>query len=375
MTERSIISLLETIILDAWSANASDVHIDPTPTGVEVRVRVNGSLLLSRTLPKNRHNELIARLKILASLRTDEHFTPQDGRFTFFANTARTLDIRISLIPTYHGENAVLRLLSLHYEKQTLSSLGMNRSDVERIDAVLSESHGLLLATGPTGSGKTTTLYALMHAIAAIGHQSRSVVSIEDPIEHAVPGVRQVQIERRSGFTFLQGLRAVLRQDPDVIIVGEIRDAETAAFAVHAALTGHLVLSTMHALNVPSVVPRLRTLSVDPYLISSTLRLAIAQRLVRTVCTACRSIQPIEAAAHSRFASKYKDGAEVPGTQYVGIGCESCHGTGYAGRTGMFDVVPFALGRETSSGLMEDGLRKVGEGTTTFDELLRIGHV
>ena len=267
------VEFVETILTRAASIGASDVHIDPYLTESTVRFRIDGRLKHICAVPAVTHPEVIARIKILAHLRTDIHHTPQDGRFRH-----GDYDVRVSILPTQHGENAVLRILNNVKGSLSLDELGFSAIDVERVDKALARHQGLILVTGPTGSGKTTTLYSL---IAKLNRPEVSVVSLEDPIEYAIPGVRQVQVNVKQGITFATGLRAILRQDPNIIVVGEIRDIETAEIAIHSALTGHLVLSTLHTNSACAAVPRLIDMGIQPYLLAATLSLVIGQRLVR----------------------------------------------------------------------------------------------
>jgi type II secretory ATPase GspE/PulE/Tfp pilus assembly ATPase PilB-like protein len=312
-------------------------------------MRVDGLLTDEHALPPHVHAEVIARIKILANLRTDEHNAPQDGRFRHtFANSA-WVDVRVSVMPTYHGENAVLRLLSAANESYTLARLGFGNDAIAHISAALSKKGGLILATGPTGSGKTTTLYTLIEMLKA---PERNIVTIEDPIEYALSGTRQIQVNTRVGLTFAAGLRALLRQDPDMIMVGEIRDRETATVAVNTALTGHVVLSTLHTTDAVTAIPRLIDMGIEPYLLSSTLELVIAQRLVRRTSDA-----------------------------------------GYTGRVAITEVLPMSdtmrgairerapadvlrtLAREHGMRtLAEDGAEKVSAGITTAEEVLRVAY-
>jgi len=375
------VSLVTELISRAQESGASDIHIDPAAHAVEIRVRVDGALRTSGSIPRERHAALIAHLKILASLRTDEHAAPQDGRFTFEAGTLPPLEVRISVMPTYYGENAVLRLFPFSTKALTLASLGMRREHARTVADAIARPHGLLLIAGPTGSGKTTTLYTLMEMLSAAAERPRMLVSIEDPVERPLAGVRQISAGVRD-LSFARGLRAILRQDPDVIMVGEIRDTETAQLAVQAALTGHLVLSTLHALDIPAIVPRLTALGVDPYLAASTLRIALSERLVRTACDGCSSVRELTAAQLRSLSQLSESQVPLPIAHRIGSGCGSCDGTGYRGRTGVFDVA-VGDGRpskgelaflERPSRLPRESVRKVAEGSTTCEEALRIGY-
>lgn len=267
------------MIADAHAQNASDIHIDPSRSKTQVRLRVDGLLQDPYTIPANRHAELVARLKILSRLRTDEHMLPRDGGFRFtLPNDGPSFDIRISIVPTQYGESVVLRLLMPPENADSLANLGMNPEQENATLEMLKGPHGMVLVVGPTGSGKTTTLYALIRHLAPT---RRSIVSIEDPIEYSIPGIRQIQVMQQHGLTFAEGLRAVLRQDPDVIVLGEMRDAETANLTVNAAHTGHLVLSTLHATSAASARARLEELGINGHRFDSVRVLVIAQKLVR----------------------------------------------------------------------------------------------
>ncbi len=271
------VNFVTKIIDEALVCRASDIHIDPFRDTFSVRFRVDGELIFMYPIPSGIYTEVIARIKILSGLRTDMHFFSQDGRFTY-----GDCDIRVSILPCQFGENAVLRILSSKNNNGSFVDLGMSLFDIERIKKSVKKKHGLILVTGPTGSGKTSTLYAILQKLKS---DNSSVVTLEDPIEYSITGIRQVQVNQRHGITFASGLRAILRQDPDVIMVGEIRDDETAKIAVHSALTGHLVLSTLHTNSAALAIPRLIDMGIEPYLISATVSLIVAQRLIRKKVT------------------------------------------------------------------------------------------
>ena len=298
----SVVELVDSIVTFALYRNASDIHIDPSPNGTVIKFRIDGVLTVIDTLLRDTHEEVIARIKVVSGLRTDIHFVPQDGRFKF-AQLSFNCDVRVSIIPTHYGENAVLRILKNDKEIPTLGSLGFSELDVDRILTSLSLHQGMILVTGPTGSGKTSTLYTL---IASLATNKNSIITLEDPIEYAIPDVRQIQINSKHGITFANGLRSIVRQDPDIIMVGEIRDKETAVIATNVSLTGHLLLSTLHTNSALGAIPRLVDMGIDPYLVASTLSLVIAQRLVRKTCRVCFG---------------------------AGCGCLVCDGSGYKGRT------------------------------------------
>ncbi|MES2225979.1 MAG: GspE/PulE family protein [Patescibacteria group bacterium] len=389
-TSVSMVMLIDSLIADAHARKASDIHIDPGQEEVRIRFRVDGLLEEECRFPTNIHTECIARLKILAGLRTDEHFVAQDGRFRFTLSNNSWIDIRISIAPTYYGENAVLRLLSANAGQQTFCELGIDAGQERSMERAVARGNGMILVTGPTGSGKTTTLYALMRTLA---NGTMSLVSIEDPIEYSMEGVSQIQANERTGLSFAHGLRSILRQDPDVIMVGEIRDAETAGLAVNAALTGHLVLSTLHTNDAPTTLLRLVDMRVEPYLIASTVRLIIAQRLVRRICKECKRQRNITESERSELSQQFENGAHIPDTLSEGSGCAACNGSGYRGRIGVYEFLVVtsplqeALARRLSEqelrvlaisegmGSMEmDGLQKIEEGHTTIEEVLRIRH-
>lgn len=384
----SIITVVNDIVEHAYLVRASDIHIDPTREHLRVRLRVDGVLTEVHQLPKSVHNEVISRIKILAGLRTDEHQAAQDGRFRITVSDNAHIDIRVSIAPTHYGENAVLRLLCDNAEDYNLTSLGFSESNAQKISSAMRRSYGMILATGPTGSGKTTTLYTLLKQL---NTPDVSVITIEDPIEYAVEGIEQIQVNPRTGLTFATGLRSILRQDPNIIMVGEIRDQETAGIAVNSALTGHLILSTLHTNDAATTLPRLLDMNVESYLISSTVNVAIGQRLVRKICENCKTVRKL---SDVEMKSLKEVMGEVNkkdlGQFYVGKGCEACNQTGFRGRIGIHEVlVPDEEIREAvlkkmpaseikriaiehgMTTLVQDGLEKAGRGLTTIEEVLR----
>jgi type IV pilus assembly protein PilB len=384
----SIITLVQNILEEAYNFRASDVHIDPQAGHLRVRYRIDGMLQDAHLVPKTSHLEIISRIKILAGLRTDEHQCPQDGRFRAVLEGQRPVDVRVSIVPTYHGENAVLRLLSDKAQDFSLESLGFSKSNCEKIQAALKKPYGIILATGPTGSGKTTTLYTL---IKSLNTKQASIITIEDPIEYAIDGIGQIQTNARAGLTFANGLRSVLRQDPNIIMLGEIRDAETAGIAINTALTGHLVLSTLHTNDAATTLPRLLDMKIESYLIASTVSIAIGQRLVRKICPYCktaREITPTEQKSLENFSLFWGTGSGKE--YYYGAGCGQCNNTGFLGRLGVHEVlVPdekirdAVLNRQPAAEIrkiaiaqgmvtiIEDGLVKAQNGLTTIEEVLR----
>jgi type IV pilus assembly protein PilB len=356
----SMVELVNSLMSHAFRQGASDIHIDPSGEGLHIKFRVDGVLSHIDTLSIVAHEELIARIKVLAGLRTDIHFVPQDGRFGF-GDGLKNFDVRVSIVPTHYGENAVLRLLVGKEEEPRLLDLGFSENDMEKIKKSLEYRQGMILVTGPTGSGKTSTLYTLIRMLAS---GRNSIITLEDPVEYALQGIRQIQIRERHGVNFANGLRSIIRQDPDIIMVGEIRDKETAQIAINISLTGHLLLSTLHTNSALGAIPRLIDMGIDPYLVASTLSLIIAQRLVRKICSVCK-----------------------------GLGCSSCSGSGYKGRTVVGEVLAvddelrtYIMSRISfkeitayarAAGLTtmyEDGMNKVEEGLTTREEVLRVLH-
>lgn len=383
----SIIKLVENIIEQAGSCRASDIHIDPQNQNLRVRFRVDGVMQEFHAIPKNFHQEIISRVKILAGMRTDEHQAAQDGRFRMLLLDGHSVDVRVSITPTYHGENAVLRLLSDKAEDFSLQALGFSPGNCEKIQAAIKKPYGMILATGPTGTGKTTTLYTLLKEL---NTPEVSIVTIEDPIEYAMDGIEQIQVNPRTSLTFANGLRSILRQDPNIIMVGEIRDNETAGLAVNTALTGHLVLSTLHTSDAATTLPRLLDMKIESYLIASTVNAAIGQRLLRKVCPACKEQFKITA-AQAKSLIKIFPLIKIEDNFYKGVGCETCGQSGYSGRIGAHEVltpgpeIREAVLRKKPAGdirklaislgmvtMLEDALTKAQSGLTTLEEVLRM---
>jgi len=386
--EPSIVKFLDYLIEHAYSLKASDIHIDPLERGMMIRFRIDGVLQEIFSFKKSFHPEVISRIKILCGLRTDEHQATQDGRFSYNINE-KNIDIRVSIAPTHYGENAVLRLLADKMENFTLESLGFNENNILKIEKTLKKPWGMILATGPTGSGKTTTLYTL---IKMLNNKEVSIVTIEDPIEYNIEGISQIQINPRTGLTFATGLRSILRQDPNIIMVGEVRDFETANLAVNTALTGHLFLSTLHTTDSSTAIVRLLDMKIEPFLIASTVNLVIAQRLVRKVCEHCKVQYPMTPTEYQSlsetFPKRILDQIKV---FYRGQGCDQCNQSGYKGRICISEVLlvdekirESILRRDSSSQIkqiaiangmttmLEDGLQKVLKGITTIEEVLRV---
>jgi type IV pilus assembly protein PilB len=378
--EAPIVRLANSILSQAVRERASDVHISPEKDYVQVRFRVDGKLHEVPVPPKSMFLPIVSRLKILANMDIAVSRIPQDGRFTVKTQN-RDINIRASTIPTIHGENLVLRLLDSSGGLYTLDQLGMFQGDMKKIEPLIVKPFGMILSTGPTGSGKTTSLYSILKKI---NKQDVNIITLEDPVEYRIEKIRQVQLNRRAGMTFASGLRSILRQDPDVIMVGEIRDAETATIAVQAALTGHRVLSTVHTNDAAGAITRLLDMGIEPFLVSSVLLVSFAQRLVRTICPNCKEpyIPPKEALA--QFGMDKLEGSNFQ----RGKGCFSCFNTGYKGRTGIFEVLAMdetieemILKRRSAQEitraaqktgrlrtLKEDAADKVRRGITTLEE-------
>jgi len=382
-TDTPLVQALNLIIDEAVKARASDVHIEPEEDRVRVRYRIDGTLQDTMSLPLNVHRALISRIKILSELNIADHFRPQDGQFSTVSK-GREIDIRVATAPAVLGETATLRLLDKSLATLGLSELGLMPDSLAKFEDMLKVPYGMILVSGPTGAGKTTTLYASINSLDTHG---RNVITIEDPAEYRFPDIIQIQVNPQAGITFASGLRSILRLDPDVILVGEIRDAETANIATQAALTGHMMLSSIHANDSAGVLSRLLDLKVEPFLIASSVIGVIAQRMVRRVCPDCGRL--IEAPVVEQMAYE-KETSEKKAEFIYGTGCKSCAYTGYLGRTGIFEILPIndKIGAMVSNrassaaireqalkdgmrSMMSDGMRKVKEGTTTPFEVLR----
>ncbi|WP_374487098.1 type II secretion system ATPase GspE [Zoogloea sp.] len=376
-----IIRMINALLTQAVRQAASDIHIEPYERHSVVRFRRDGVLVDVAQPHRALHAAMASRIKIMASLDIAEKRLPQDGRIALRL-AGRQVDVRVSTLPTTHGERIVLRLLDKGNGQRSLDSLGMAADTVAPFAKLLAEPHGILLVTGPTGSGKSTTLYAALQSMDA---HSLNIVTVEDPVEYDLPGVGQIQVNSRIDLSFARALRAILRQDPDVIMIGEIRDLETAQIAVQASLTGHLVLATLHTNDAASAVTRLVDMGVEPFLLASTLRGVLAQRLVRKLCPACRTPAPTAAADRDLL------GAHAPAQLWHAPGCTECSRTGYSGRSGIYELIvvddafqrlihtgadeaalrAHALAHGTRS-LRDDGLRLLADGQTSAEELLRV---
>jgi len=382
-TDTPLVQALNLIIDEAVKARASDIHIEPEEDRVRIRYRIDGTLHDTMSLPLNVHRALVSRIKILGEMNIADHFRPQDGQFSTVAK-GREIDVRVATAPTVLGETATLRLLDKSLATLGLSELGMLPHSLEKYEKMLKVPYGMILISGPTGAGKTTTLYASINSLDTHG---RNIITIEDPAEYRFKDINQIQVNLQAGITFASGLRSILRLDPDVILVGEIRDDETANIAVQAALTGHLMLSSIHANDVAGVLSRLLDLKVEPFLIASAVIGVVAQRMVRRVCSDCSRL--IEAPLVEQMAYEKEMGEKQTEFLY-GTGCKSCAYTGYLGRTGIFEILTMndtigamVCNQASSSAvreqalqdgmisIMNDGMRKVKEGITTPAEVLR----
>lgn len=387
-----IVTILDNIMDHAVALSTSDIHFEPLERELLVRFRIDGIMHEILSLPKAIAPVLVARVKILGNLQIDEHRTPQDGRFRFEMDDGSNLDVRVNIMPVFHGEKVEMRLLKSSARPLTLKDLGMSDEGIVILYDEIKKPHGMILVTGPTGHGKTTTLYAVLHIL---NTPSVNITTIEDPIEYEFPRVNQTQVNPKAGITFANGLRALLRQNPDIIMIGEIRDNETVEIAVHAALTGHLVLSSLHTNDAPSALPRLLDMGAPAFLLSSTVNLVIAQRLVRKICTSCIESYPaspeITRLIKAQVELLGKAVTNIPGTLFRGRGCKVCGNSGFQGQVGIFelfrvtDAVRELILREAPvsevrkkaiddgmTTMFEDGLDKVEKGVTTIEEILRV---
>lgn len=381
--ETPVVRFVEALFREAVEKRASDVHLEPGEQNTNIRFRIDGVLHRMLSISKRMHPAVVSRIKILSGLNIAERRLPQDGRCRL-KFLEREIDVRVSTLPTVHGEKVVMRLLDKGQVILELEKLGFDSEDLEKFKEALRASYGMILLSGPTGSGKTTTLYA---GLSFLNEPSMSIVTVEDPVEYEIPGIAQVQVKPEIELSFARTLRHILRQDPNVIMIGEMRDLETAQIAVRAALTGHLVLSTVHANNAPAVVSRLMEIGTAPYLISATLNLTIAQRLVRRLCEHCkRAYEPPEEVLQ-RLGIEPQAGVTI----YRAVGCEKCEYTGYYGREGLYEVMPLSrrirkmvveerseaeirqvARQEGMKTLHEQGVKKVLDGITSLEEILSV---
>ncbi len=336
LADGPVVQQVDRLLHRAVELGASDVHVEPYERALRVRYRLDGVLHLAGHLDPRQAGAVASRLKVLAALDIAEKRRPQDGRIAL-QHDGRPIDLRVSVLPTHFGEKVVLRVLDKSALRLDLAHLGFEADDLRRFREAVALPYGVVLVTGPTGSGKTTTLYA---ALSELDHEHVNVTTVEDPIEYDLPGVNQTRARPDLDFGFAEALRAFLRQDPDVIMVGEIRDAETAQIAVRAALTGHLVLSTLHTNDAPSAVARLADMGTEPYLLAASVRLVMAQRLLRRLCPACR--EPLRPGTPAYEQAARVLGVDSGGQAHQAVGCDACGGTGYRGRTAVFEVMPVA---------------------------------
>lgn len=391
LNDAPIVTIVDLLIDYAYQDKASDIHIEPEEKNTLVRFRIDGILHDVLALPSSLHDRIVTRIKVLSRLRTDEHLAAQDGKMR--ANLEEeVLDIRVSILPIVEGEKIVMRLLSSHSRKFSLVDLGMNEKDLKKVTNAFSKAYGMILSTGPTGSGKSTSIYSILKILNV---REKNITTVEDPVEYHIQGVNQIQVNPKTDLTFANGLRSILRQDPNIIFVGEIRDNETAGIAVNAALTGHLVLSTLHTNDAATALPRLMDMDVEPFLVASTVNVIIAQRLIRKICESCKGLitiskEELEKNIPKDLVEKHF-GVKNEVHIYKGSGCKICHNTGYAGRIGVFEVLEVsnrikeliaekndsdvilqeAL-KEGMTTMFDDGLDKVVKGLTTIEEILRV---
>lgn len=402
--ENSVVELVNQFLEYAYDNNASDVHIEPLSNNVvSVRFRIDGILTEVVRYPIEMHDKIIFRVKIMSHLRTDERDATQDGRFEY-KTADMEFDVRVSILPVTNGENIVFRILSERTKKVQLEDLGLNSFDLAKVKRAAAQPYGMILVVGPTGAGKTTTLYSLIQILAAL---PISIVTIEDPVEYSIDKVQQIQVNLKKNITFANGLRSIVRQDPDVIMVGEIRDNETASIAVNASMTGHLLFSTLHANDAATIFPRLLEMGIEPFLVASSINVVIAQRLVRKICPHCKMNYPKTAADVPEISAMEKDpqfktmmkkffpGKELSDIKlYRGTGCKVCKHTGYLGRVAVYEVmevddeVRALISAKSSSSSIENkaeengmtlmyynGLVHLFNGVTTFDELEGLSNI
>ncbi len=388
MDEAPVIKLVNHILSQGVRFNASDIHVEPYNTHSSIRYRLDGVLYNQLTLPRKVHSLIVSRIKIMAGLDISEKRLPQDGRIEIRVGD-RLVDMRVATMPTGFGERVVLRLLEKGMRLMKLEEVGLNREMLARIRRLITLSHGIILVTGPTGSGKTTTLYA---ALQEINSPDKNILTIEDPIEYQIDGIGQTQVNPKIGLTFARGLRAMVRQDPDVILVGEIRDRETAEIAIQAALTGHLVFSTLHTNDAPSAITRLVDMGIEPFLVSSAVRAIIAQRLVRTLCPECKLPYSPSSSELRQMGVEWDEEKMKGVVLYRAGGCERCINTGYRGRVGIFELLEVNEDIQSlilttyDSNVIRERARKYGlqslkeyavenvllQGKTSVDEVLRV---
>jgi len=388
-SDTPVIQMLNSLFLKAVRSNASDIHFEPFSDRVVVRFRLDGVLHEISTIPLNAYSQVVSRIKIISKLNVAEKRLPQDGRIKIKIGEKK-LDMRVSTLPTVFGERVVIRLLDRSDQLLTLEELGFESDDLRKYERIIRKPHGLVLVTGPTGSGKSTTLYA---SLLKLKTPRKNIITIEDPVEYQIDGISQIQVNPKIDLTFANGLRSILRQDPDIVMVGEIRDIETAEIAVHASMTGHLVLSTLHTNDAPSAVARLVDMGVEPFLVASSLEGVVAQRLVRKICEVCKTeYEPKEEEIQeiNRNIGKELNIEKL----YRGKGCENCLGTGFKGRVALYEIMEIdedmrtVISKQPESmsvrenalkkgmrTLIQDGILKAVKGITTVEEVLQVTQV
>jgi type II secretory ATPase GspE/PulE/Tfp pilus assembly ATPase PilB-like protein len=382
--EPTVVNLVNLIIATALRERASDIHLVPFENTLQLRYRVDGLLQENPPPPKHLHAALVSRIKIMADMNIAERFMPQDGHIQINHRGAR-VDIRVGTMPTIYGESLVMRLLEKSSRISTAEELGLDAARSKILSSLVGKPHGLFLTTGPTGSGKTTTLYSILQSIYT---PELKILTIEDPVEYELPGVAQIPVRPSRNFTFATGLRAILRQDPDVVMVGEIRDSETAEIAIRAALTGHQVFSTLHTNDATGAVTRLLDMGVEAFLIASSLEGVLAQRLLRKICANCRVEAPVASALRDKIEAL--SGRKIEGAFYLGKGCEECRNTGYRGRVGIFELLALtpelkemilqkrsnaelkSSAQKSMMTMHQDALQKASAGVTSLEEILRV---
>ncbi len=397
-----IANLVDELFEYAYETRASDIHIEPLQDRTVIRFRIDGVLHDEATIPKKLHAQMVSRLKVMARLRTDEHLSAQDGRLNITVG-GEDLTARVSIVPVVTGEKVVMRVLAKNSRQFSLADLGMHEADLKQVKKGFNKPFGMILSTGPTGSGKTTTMYSVLKIL---NTRARNIATIEDPVEYELEGINQIQVNSKSNLTFSEGLRSLLRQDPDILFVGEIRDQDTASIAVNAAMTGHLVLSTMHTNDAVTTLPRLIDMDVEPFLAASTVNIIIGQRLVRKICEHCKTSLELKKTAKGWIGDTEQVGLlgslnptlldQHVGKKtslriYRGAGCTACHDTGYQGRLGIFEVLEITpklaalitakassdtlaaqAEADGMSTMLDDGMEKVLTGQTTLSEIVRV---
>lgn len=394
--DSAIVEIVDSMLLYGYQNKASDIHIEPYNEKVLVRFRIDGIMHDVLEVPQDLSELILTRLKIMAKMRTDQHRAALDGKLKFKAQDEE-VDVRVSIVPVTEGENVVMRLLSSTSRQFSLTDLGMLDRDLKKVQRTIKNPHGMIVVTGPTGSGKTTTVYAVMKIL---NTRDVHISTIEDPVEYDIEGISQIQVNQKTGLSFAKGLKAIVRQDPDIVMVGEVRDEETSNIAVNAAMTGHLVLTTLHANDAATTLPRLIDMDVEPYLVASTVNVIIAQRLVRQICPKCKASAKIdeETLRIIDMNPSIKEMLKKKGHEdltkiyiYKGMGCSLCHNKGVVGRLGIFEVMEMnekikdlvmkkknadeitQMARETGmTSLLEDGVEKVLSGMTTMEEVIRV---